>query len=272
MQKDFPADIVNRTAHRPWPLPQSPWVMTQSWHNLLFAHWPVDEGLLRSKIPPGFPLDTWDGQAWLGVVPFRMTNVAPRFVPALPMVSEFAELNVRTYVTIGGRPGVYFFSLDAASALAVAAARSLLHLPYFAAQMAVCGLYTALRSSTGARIFLVACDMPFVQEGLVRAMLALSATNRDAEAVVLKESGASKRMQPLHAVYAYACLPAIERALATDDLSLRSLLAHLRVLTLDADTVRREDPRGLSALNVNTPEDWREALRMARELEAAGGG
>ena len=137
MQKDFPADIVNRTAHRPWPLPQSPWVMTQSWHNLLFAHWPVDEGLLRSKIPPGFPLDTWDGQAWLGVVPFRMTNVAPRFVPALPMVSEFAELNVRTYVTIGGRPGVYFFSLDAASALAVAAARSLLHLPYFAAQMAV---------------------------------------------------------------------------------------------------------------------------------------
>ena len=134
------------------------------------------------------------------------------------------------------------------------------------------GLYTALRSSTGARIFLVACDMPFVQEGLVRAMLALSATNRDAEAVVLKESGASKRMQPLHAVYAYACLPAIERALATDDLSLRSLLAHLRVLTLDADTVRREDPRGLSALNVNTTEDWREALRMARELEAAGGG
>jgi uncharacterized protein YqjF (DUF2071 family) len=137
MQNDFPAHIVTQTAHRPWPLPRSPWLMTQSWHNLLFAHWPVDQALLRSRLPPGLPLDTYDGQAWVGVVPFYMTNVAPRLVPALPLVSEFAELNVRTYVTIGGRPGVYFFSLDAASAIAVAAARALLHLPYFTARMDV---------------------------------------------------------------------------------------------------------------------------------------
>jgi uncharacterized protein YqjF (DUF2071 family) len=137
MQNDFPTGIINRMAHRPWPLPEAPWLMTQSWHNLLFAHWPVDAELLRRQMPPGLALDLYEGQAWIGVVPFRMTNVAPRFVPALPWVSEFAELNVRTYVTIGGKPGVYFFSLDAESSFAVAAARSLLHLPYFTAQMDV---------------------------------------------------------------------------------------------------------------------------------------
>jgi uncharacterized protein YqjF (DUF2071 family) len=134
---DFPTGIADRTAHRPWPLPASPWLMTQSWHDLLFAHWPVDAEALRQRMPPGFPLDLYDGQAWIGVVPFRMTNVAPRFVPAVPFVSEFPEINVRTYVTVGGRPGVYFFSLDADSAMAVAAARSMLHLPYFTARMQV---------------------------------------------------------------------------------------------------------------------------------------
>jgi uncharacterized protein YqjF (DUF2071 family) len=137
MANDFPEGIINQVAHRPWPVPGSPWLMTQSWHNLLFAHWPVDAALLRSRMPPGLPLDLYDGHAWIGVVPFRMTNVGPRLLPALPWVSEFAELNVRTYVTVGGKPGVYFFSLDAESALAVAAARSLLHLPYFTAQMQV---------------------------------------------------------------------------------------------------------------------------------------
>jgi len=135
MVNDFPAGIIDRIAHRPWRPPSSPWLMTQSWHTLLFAHWPVDAALLRARVPPGFPLDLYEGQAWIGVVPFRMTNVAPRFVPAIPFVSEFAEINVRTYVTIGGKPGVYFFSLDAESAMAVAAARSLLHLPYFTARM-----------------------------------------------------------------------------------------------------------------------------------------
>jgi uncharacterized protein YqjF (DUF2071 family) len=137
MTSDFPESIIDQTAHRPWPVPASPWLMTQSWHDLLFAHWPVDAALLRSRMPPGLALDLYDGQAWIAVVPFRMTNVAPRFVPALPGISEFAELNVRTYVTVGGKPGVYFFSLDAESTLAVAAARSLLHLPYFTAQMQV---------------------------------------------------------------------------------------------------------------------------------------
>jgi uncharacterized protein YqjF (DUF2071 family) len=134
---DFPYQILGDVAHRPWPLPGGPWFMTQSWHDLLFAHWPVDARTLQEKLPAGLLLDTFDGQAWIGVVPFRMTNVAPRGVPPVPFVSAFLELNVRTYVTLHDRPGVYFFSLDANSVLAVAAARTLFHLPYFTASMNV---------------------------------------------------------------------------------------------------------------------------------------
>ena len=134
---DFPHQIITDVSHRPWPLPSGPWFMTQSWHDLLFAHWPVDARLLQERLPAGLLLDTFNGEAWVGVVPFRMTNVAPRGVPALPLVSSFLELNVRTYVRAHGKPGVYFFSLDANSALAVAAARALFHLPYFVASMNV---------------------------------------------------------------------------------------------------------------------------------------
>jgi len=118
-------------------MPDSPWVMTQSWNDLLFAHWQVDKGLLREMVPRHFELDLFDGAAWLAVVPFHMTNVGPRGVPSLPWVSAFPELNVRTYVRVDDRPGVFFFSLDAGSAIAVQTARTLLNLPYFTAAMTV---------------------------------------------------------------------------------------------------------------------------------------
>jgi hypothetical protein len=118
-------------------MPRAPWLMTQSWHDLLFAHWRVDVSELRRVVPAAFELDLFDGEAWLGVVPFYMTNVGLRATPALPWISAFAELNVRTYVRVADRPGVYFFSLDAARWLAVAAARTFLNLPYYAAQMTV---------------------------------------------------------------------------------------------------------------------------------------
>lgn len=137
MSGDFDYRILNVTSHRPWPMPSSPWVMTQTWHDLLFAHWPVDGAALREKIPAGFELDVFEGQAWLAVVPFHMSNVAPRGVPALPWVSAFPELNVRTYVRVAGSPGVYFLSLDAGNAVAVGAARTLAHLPYYTADMSV---------------------------------------------------------------------------------------------------------------------------------------
>jgi uncharacterized protein len=135
---DFPGDLLTHTAHRPWPVPDGPWIMTQSWHDLLFAHWPLNPAALRDKLPADLPLDLFDGRAWLGVIPFHMTNVAPRGASWLPaVVSAFPELNVRTYVTVSGKPGVYFFSLDAANALAVMTARALFRLPYHRATMAV---------------------------------------------------------------------------------------------------------------------------------------
>ena len=127
--------ILQDVVHRPWPLPAGPWVMAQSWHDLLFAHWPVDTRILRALIPNRLEIDTFDGQAWLAVVPFRMTGVRLRGTPTMPWLSAFPELNVRTYVTCGGRPGVWFLSLDAANSLAVAIARSWFHLPYFRARM-----------------------------------------------------------------------------------------------------------------------------------------
>jgi len=127
--------ILDYAAHRPWPLPSGPWIMAQSWHDLLFAHWPIDANALRPLIPAELAIDTFDGRAWLGIVPFRMSGVRWRWTPALPWLSAFPELNVRTYVSAQGKPGVWFFSLDAANAVAVAVARMSFHLLYFQARM-----------------------------------------------------------------------------------------------------------------------------------------
>jgi uncharacterized protein len=135
MTNRFDYSIVASTAHRPWPTPRAPWLMTQSWHDLLFLHWPVNPAVLRSRVPAAFDLDLFDGMAWLAVVPFYMTNVGLRATPNLPWISSFPELNVRTYVRVADRPGVYFFSLDADSWPAVTAARRLLNLPYYRAKM-----------------------------------------------------------------------------------------------------------------------------------------
>jgi uncharacterized protein YqjF (DUF2071 family) len=110
--------------------------MAQTWHDLLFAHWPVAAEVLRPLVPSQLPLDAFDGQCWVGVVPFHMSGVRARALPALPGLSRFPELNLRTYVSLDGKPGVYFFSLDAANLPAVWAARRFYRLPYFHARMA----------------------------------------------------------------------------------------------------------------------------------------
>lgn len=134
---DFPSRITEEVGHRPWPMPNGVWVMTQSWHDLLFAHWPIGAEALRSHMPPDLEPDVFEGQAWIGIIPFHMTNVAPRGVPALPWVSAFPELNVRTYVSVGSKSGVYFFSLDAGNPVAVGVARTMFNLPYYLASMSV---------------------------------------------------------------------------------------------------------------------------------------
>jgi uncharacterized protein YqjF (DUF2071 family) len=157
--EDFDRAIVEDVAHRPWPLPRRPWLMTQTWNDLLFAHWRVDAARLRQLVPAVFDLDVYDGTAWIAVVPFTMTNVGARGLPLLPGVSAFPELNVRTYVRVGDKPGVYFFSLDAGSTVAVHAARTLLNLPYHLADMTAVALpagatsYRSVRRSNPAARF-----------------------------------------------------------------------------------------------------------------------
>jgi uncharacterized protein YqjF (DUF2071 family) len=127
--------VLSETAHRPWPLPSRRWFMGQSWRNLLFAHWSVDAAALERVVPPQIPLDLRDGRAWVGITPFRVEGLRLRNTPPPPLVSRFEEANVRTYVSVGGRPGIYFLSLDSASAAAVAAARRTYRLPYFRSDM-----------------------------------------------------------------------------------------------------------------------------------------
>ena len=112
---------------------EAPWIMTQDWLDVLFLHWPVEPDALRPHIPDGLELDTYEGQAWIGVVPFDARNTRPRFLPPVPGVRRYLELNVRTYVVRGEMKGVYFFSLDADSRLAVSTAEILL--PYRYAHM-----------------------------------------------------------------------------------------------------------------------------------------
>lgn len=112
-------------------------VMYQSWRELLFLHWEWDAQEVQRTLPAGLTVDLFDGRCFLGVVPFKMCGVRPRFLPAVGSLSNFLELNLRTYVyDSAGRPGVWFYSLDANQAIAVALARRFFSLPYFKAEMA----------------------------------------------------------------------------------------------------------------------------------------
>jgi uncharacterized protein len=121
--------------HRPWPLPPRGWIMGQTWEDLLFAHWRVPVEEVRRHVPDGLEVDEHDGSAWLGITPFRLTGLRGRGMLPIPYVSSFLELNVRTYVRAEEKPGIWFFSLDASSRVAVEAARRTYKLPYFHARM-----------------------------------------------------------------------------------------------------------------------------------------
>ena len=112
-----------------------PWVWRQSWPDVLFAHWPVPTKTLWPLVPEALQIQEFDGTAWIGVVPFHMRGIARRLLPPVPWLSSFPELNVRTYVEMEAKPGVWFFSLDATNPLAVSAARRFFHLPYYRTEM-----------------------------------------------------------------------------------------------------------------------------------------
>ena len=116
--------------------PQQQVVMYQNWHHLLFLHWEVPVADLQALLPAGLTVDTYEGKAYVGLVPFTVSGVRPVLLPPLPGLSSFHEVNVRTYVhRRGSDPGVWFFSLDASSAVAVEAARATYHLPYFRSEI-----------------------------------------------------------------------------------------------------------------------------------------
>jgi uncharacterized protein YqjF (DUF2071 family) len=151
------ARCIDEVAHRPWPLPAGPWAQAQTWCDVLFAHWPVPVAALRPAVPPEIPIDTFDGFAWVAVTPFEVRDMRPRGMSPIPLLSVFGEVNVRTYTTIGGRPGVWFLSLDAASALAVAGGRGAYRLPYVRAAITIAHegervTYTSRRSSGEAAL------------------------------------------------------------------------------------------------------------------------
>jgi uncharacterized protein YqjF (DUF2071 family) len=126
---------LDTRAHRPWPVPEGRWLIGQTWRALAFLHWPVPVDALRRLVPSALPLDVYEDHAWLGITPFDVVGHRLRGLPAVPIVSRFRELNVRTYVTLAGRPGIHFFSLDASSVAAVLGARASYRLPYRLARM-----------------------------------------------------------------------------------------------------------------------------------------
>ena len=111
--------------------------MRQWWGKLLFMHWPVAPSQLRPLVPPQLSIDTYEGQAWVGVVPFAMWGVRPYFTPPVPGLNSFLELNVRTYVHYDGVPGVWFHSMEINSTLARWGARQFFFLPYYDAEMSL---------------------------------------------------------------------------------------------------------------------------------------
>ncbi len=134
MNSQFLSDL-ERLAVRERPKGQP--LMHQDWGKLLFMHWRIDEDLLRPLIPAGLEIDTFDGSAWIAIVPFTMWNISafPPFLPSVPFLSSMHELNVRTYVYYDNVPGVWFFSLDCDSAAAVLGARTFFFLPYYNADI-----------------------------------------------------------------------------------------------------------------------------------------
>jgi uncharacterized protein len=130
-------EFLVRTSHKPRPLPSGRWAMTQRWNDLLFAHWPASATAVAALLPEWMEVDTFQGSAWIGVVPFWLDRIKIRGVPPIPGVRSFPDLNLRTYVRdrYTGTRGIYCFSLDASNLVAVGMARLFYHLPYHWAEM-----------------------------------------------------------------------------------------------------------------------------------------
>jgi uncharacterized protein len=125
-----PRELLAAVSHRPYPLPEGAWRYYQEWNQALFMHWAVPASLLKKHLPPALPLDTFGGNAYISLVAFTMQKIRPRYLPAFAPVSDFHEINLRTYIEKDSRKGVYFLSIEAGRYLSAFIARQLSGLPY----------------------------------------------------------------------------------------------------------------------------------------------
>jgi uncharacterized protein len=129
MEVSNPKEILKQRSHRPFDLPEEPWIMYQDWDNVIFLHWRIDKDALEPLLPKGVYLDLFEGEAWLSLVIFRVQHAHPRLIPPIPGIADFNEINLRTYVTDGSIPGITFFDIKANNCLQVFLNR-MVGLPY----------------------------------------------------------------------------------------------------------------------------------------------
>lgn len=122
--------ILKNRNHRPWELPKSDWKFYQEWNNAVFLHWEVDENELRKLVPNELEIDLFKGKPWVSLVAFTMEKIRPRNLPSFPPISNFNEINIRTYVKHNGKPGVFFLSIEAGNSLSCKIAKGISELPY----------------------------------------------------------------------------------------------------------------------------------------------
>ena len=123
-------EILNITAHRPWKFPSRPWKYYQEWNNVIFVHWQVNFEDLRKFVPKGLKIDLFNGQPWVSMVAFTMENIRPKYLPSFSWISNFHEINIRTYVTHENKTGVYFLSIEGGTKISCKLAKGLSGLPY----------------------------------------------------------------------------------------------------------------------------------------------
>lgn len=123
-------EIVNNTEHRPWSLPQKSWKFYQEWNRAIFLHWEVSEEELRKFVPSDMEIDLFKGRAWVSLVAFSMEKIRPKYLPAFAPISNFDEINIRTYVCYKGKPGVYFLSIEGGTKLSCQISKGISELPY----------------------------------------------------------------------------------------------------------------------------------------------
>lgn len=123
-------EILQSVKHRPWPKPTQFWRYYQEWNNAIFLHWRIEENVLQKLVPPDITVDTFEGYSWVSLVAFTMENIKPRFLPSISAISDFHEINIRTYVIRENKPGVYFLNIEAEKKLSCTIAKALSGLPY----------------------------------------------------------------------------------------------------------------------------------------------